>query len=125
MSRLSVDRFLDEAGEPQRDISAPQDLETGRIWMMSAVNVHPSGRVGMVIGMSRSVHAAMKLNSATVLKPGPALGTAIRRLTPIGAASASILRAIITAATTIRRGREVGKGVIVQRTKTKAFVARF
>jgi len=67
----------------------------------------------------------MKLNSATVSKPAPALGTAIRRLTPIGAASASILRAIITAATTIRRGREVGKGVIVQRTKTKAFVARF
>src|SRR6202042_2195710 len=66
--------------------------------MISAVNVHSSGRVGMVIGMSRSVHAAMKLNSATVLKPGPALGTAIRRQTPIGAASASILRAIIMAA---------------------------
>jgi hypothetical protein len=36
-----------------------------------------------------------------------------------------MLRAIITAATIIRLGREVGKGVIVQRTKTKAFVARF
>jgi hypothetical protein len=31
VSRLSVDRFLDEAGEPERGISAPHDLETGRI----------------------------------------------------------------------------------------------
>ena len=87
--------------------------------MMSAVNVHPSGRVGMVIGMSRSVHAAMKLNSATVLKPGPALGTAIRRQTPIGTASASILRAIITAATNNPLGRKMGKELIAQRTETK------